>query len=120
MNTKSTAPSDWDRIKADIFDAFNHLDIVQMQSMHLFDRPQVAHRASDLVKILEDNAKSLNQLLHHPTPEQERLLQDLFFNLKKILEAIRDLKLRPHELKHQQAFIKAKDHIRKSIDQLFL
>lgn len=120
MKTESTPPSDWNNIKTNMFDAFKNLELVQMQSLNLFNKPQVSQRAFDLIKVLEDNAKNLNHLLPNPSPDEERLLQELFFNVKRIKEVVGDLKLNPQELKNQEAFMKAKDHIRKCLDQLFL
>lgn len=120
MKAESTPPSNWNSIKTDMFDAFEHLEIIQMQSMNLFNKPQVSQRVLDLVKVLEGKSKDLSHLISNPTPDDERLLQELFFNLKKIKDVTGDLKINPLELKNQQAFMNAKDHIRKCLDQIFL
>lgn len=111
--------SDPYNLKKEMSETLEHLDILQMQSLNLFNKPEVHRRAQDLIDVLDDKAKKLAHLLSDPSPDEEQHLQNLIFNITRLNETIQDLKLWPLDLSYQQKFMHAKDQVRSGLDHLF-
>ncbi len=105
-------------LKNEIFDVLNQIEILQQQSINLFDKPEVYHRASQLLDLLEMKIDALTHHFEKLPPEENRSLQDLRFNCQKMKEAAEILKSEVREVKAQQDFMRAIDAIKEDLNRL--
>ncbi len=105
-------------VKREILETIEHLDILQKQSLNRFDTPEIYQRVFQLLEILEAKMQDLNHLFPEPSPDTNRLLQDLFFNVKKMRESTEDLKSTPQKLQFQDDFIGVIDRIKEDLNKL--
>jgi len=105
-------------LKSEIFDAVNQIDILQTQSINIFDKPQVSQRVFQLLDLLKMRIEAFTHHLEQLPPEENRSLQDLRFNFLKMKEAADALKIDAHEAKAQQDLIRAIDAIKEELNNL--
>ena len=104
-------------LKKEILDTLEHIDTLQRQSINRFDKPEIHRRVFQLLDILDAKLHDFNHGFENPTPKTNQILQNLLFNLEEMKKAMDHLKLNASEFNFQQAFIQAKDQIRKDINQ---
>ena len=109
---------DANAIKKELFEALEQIDVLQKQSMNLFDQPKIYNRVFQLLDILDAKFHDLNHFFETPDPDTNRILQDLFFNSTKMRETLENLKLDCHKLEFQQAFIGEIENIKENLNKL--
>lgn len=105
-------------LKEEIFAALKHIEIIRLQSAHLLNKPEVQHRALQLLDVLDSKIHEISHLFKHISPNTNHSLQSLLFNVKAMRETIEDLKINPHKLELQQRFLREIDHIKEELNQL--
>lgn len=105
-------------VKEDILKTIEQLDVLQKQSLNRFDTPEIYERVFEYLDLLDANMHKFND--QHPDPDQEtnRLLQDLFFHIKKMRETTIDLKEDPAKLQSQDDFISSIDRLKEDLAKL--
>ncbi|NGX59683.1 MAG: hypothetical protein KR126chlam3_00839 [Chlamydiae bacterium] len=118
MQQKASQPSDENAIKKELQEALEQIDVLQKQSLNLFDKPKVYHRAFQILDAIDAKIHDLNHLFPEPNSEENRAIQDLFFSVKEMRETIEDLKSNSHKLEFQQKFIESINRIKDDINNL--
>jgi predicted phosphatase len=107
------------QIQKEIHDILEQIDVLQKQSINLFDHSKVYKRAFQLLEVLDAKIHELNRQFESPNPEENQILQNLFFNVKKMQDLGESLKLNPQKLQFQQDFIIAIDHIKEDLNRIY-
>lgn len=102
----------------EISDSIEHIDILRKQSVNLLDKPEVHHRMSQLLQVLDDQLHVFNHLFPEPTPEQNSYLQNFFYHLKEMKDLTEGLHRDPHNVENQQKFTSAIDDLKQDLNRL--
>lgn len=119
MQEKALKPSDdKDAIKKEILETLEQIDVLQKQDINLFDKPEAYNRVFHLLNALDAKIHELNHFFVMPDNDKNRSIQDLFFSVKKMKDALENLKADVHRVEFQRAFIDPIDHIKRGLNQL--
>lgn len=113
MQEKALNPSE--NVKKELYALLEQIDVIQKQSLNSFDKPEIYERVIALLEQMDGKLHELNALYTSPTPDQSRAFQDLFFNVKKMVALMENLKLTPQEFKFQQPFVDAIDEMKANL-----
>jgi len=111
-------PPEQSPLKKEILETIETIDHLQKDSINRFDRPELHARVLDLIQILGAQAQRVPQeFIPEPTADENRFIQDLYFQVKKMQETAEDLNFNAGDLTLQQTFVNALDQIRFLINQ---
>ena len=116
MQQKAQNPSD--NVKRELYALIENVDVIQNQSLNLFNKPEIYERVFYLLEQIDEKLHELNGFYHEPSPDEERAFQDLFFMVNKMQNLMENLRITPREFKFQQPFIDAIEEIKENLHKL--